>query len=123
MNPVPLGGPMARLLPSKQRMVAWTRQAFPVTSLLILMIIGVVDLVATAWLHAHGLIVELNPLMRPLIEHSEWLFAGVKAATLVVAYVVMLRYTQVNRAFVARACTYASLAYVGIWLVWFTSSH
>jgi len=113
---------MAHNLPFNKAMTAWANRIFPVRSLAILLFIGTIDLISTAWLHAHGLIVELNPLMRPLIEHSEWTFALAKGFTLVAAYVVMVRYARNNRAFVARSCTYASIAYLGVWAIWFTSA-
>ncbi len=40
----------------------------PNRAILLLMSIGLIDLFATAILHAQGRIVELNPLMRPFIE-------------------------------------------------------
>jgi hypothetical protein len=83
------------------------------------MLIGFVDLFATAVLHQRGLIVELNPAMRPFIERSEWLFAFVKAGTLVGAWVVMARYARINVEFVHKACLIGSLAYVAVWTSWF----
>jgi hypothetical protein len=85
----------------------------------LLMAIGFIDLVATALLHRYGLIVELNPLMRPLIERSEWLFAVVKGGTLVTAWIMMARYASANLAFVRKVCLAGSGAYVTIWTVWF----
>lgn len=77
------------------------------------------DLVVTAVLHAHGLIVELNPLMRPLIEHSEVLFSFVKGLTLVAAWYFMVKYSETHLAFIRQACLVGSAAYVGIWTIWF----
>lgn len=94
----------------------------PTRALALLLAIGTVDMLATALLHANGLIIELNPLMRPLIERSEWLFALVKGGTMLVAWLAMAAYAQVNRAFVRKACLYGSVAYVGIWCAWFFSS-
>lgn len=88
-------------------------------SLYLLMMIGTVDLVATAVLHAQGKIVEMNPIMRVFIERSEWLFAAVKAMTLIVAYLVMSNYARHNPQFVSRACMAGSAAYAFIWVVWF----
>jgi hypothetical protein len=98
------------------------REYIPTPSLAVLMFIGIVDLISTAVLHAKGLIVELNPVMRPIIEHSEWLFAIVKGATLVVAYLTMLQYARHNVEFVRRASRVGILLYVGIWTIWFTSA-
>lgn len=95
----------------------------PTRALSLLLAIGFVDLVATSVLHAHGLIVEQNPLMRPLIEQSEWLFAFVKAGTLIVAWYAMARYARRNLEFVRRACLYGSVAYVLIWCIWFVYGH
>lgn len=94
----------------------------PSRSIALLMAIGFVDLVVTAWLHQRGLIVELNPLMRPLIERSEWLFSAVKALTLLAAWYAMARYAKVNRAFVRQACLIGSATYLTVWLLWFFGS-
>jgi hypothetical protein len=94
----------------------------PTRTLAVLLLIGTVDLVLTAILHANGLIIELNPLMRPLLERSEWLFALVKGGTMLIAWATMAAYAQVNLAFVRRACLVGSIAYVGIWCAWFFSS-
>ena len=87
------------------------------------MSIGFIDLFMTAWLHANGQIVELNPLMRPLIEQSEWLFGLVKAMTLVAAWVVMASYARINRPFVRTACIAGSIVYLIVWTLWFVGSH
>lgn len=96
--------------------------AFPTRAMGLLLGIGVVDLIATAWLHHQGLIVELNPLMRPLIETSEALFAAVKGATLVVAWYGMWRYAQTNLDFVRQAATYGAAGYIAVWSVWFIAA-
>ncbi len=88
---------------------------------MLLLAIGFVDLVSTALLHANGLIIELNPIMRPLIETSEWLFAFVKGMTLVVAWLCMLRYAETHLDFIRKACLFGSGAYFLIWLTWFIS--
>jgi hypothetical protein len=95
----------------------------PSRGILLLMGVGFLDLFLTAWLHSRGQIVELNPLMRPLIEQSEWLFGLVKAATLVAAWVVMANYAKVNRTFVRNVCIGGSILYVIVWCVWFFGSH
>jgi hypothetical protein len=81
--------------------------------------IGALDLIVTAVLHQRGLIVEMNPVMRLFIDRSEWLFALVKAATLVAAWWLMASYARKNRSFVRNACLCGSAAYVSVWLVWF----
>ena len=91
----------------------------PSRSILLLMSIGFVDLAMTAWLHSRGMIVELNPLMRPIIEQSEWLFALVKSLTLLAAWAVMAAYCKVNVSFVRRACVYGSVIYLALWTSWF----
>lgn len=96
--------------------------AIPTRSLGILLIIGFTDLILTAWLHYQGMIVELNPLMRVLIERSEWLFAFVKGATLVLAWIVMSRYAKTNRLFVRNICLFGAAAYLVIWTSWFLAS-
>jgi hypothetical protein len=94
----------------------------PSRALLILMLIGFADLVMTAVLHAQGLIVELNPVMKPFIERSEWLFAGVKGLTLLAAYLAMVWYAEHNLHFVRKACRAGVVLYLGIWIVWFTAA-
>lgn len=84
-----------------------------------LMLIGFADLVSTAVLHANGLIVEMNPLLRPIIEQSEWLFAAVKGATLLAAYIAMIIYARHRPEFVQRASRLGIFLYVGIYVVWF----
>jgi hypothetical protein len=83
------------------------------------MSIGFIDLVVTAVLHQKGLIVELNPVMKPIIEQSEWLFVAVKGMTLLLAWAVMVRFFETHRDFVRKASMAGALAYSGIWLVWF----
>lgn len=73
-------------------------------------------------LHSRGLIVELNPLMRPIIERGEIWFVLVKGASLVAAWIALAWYFAVNRNFVRYACLFGSVAYVAIWLAWFTST-
>jgi len=67
------------------------------------------------------MIVEQNPLMRPLIERSEWLFAGVKSLTILGVYVVMRGYGQSNRDFVRKAAMIGVSAYVVLWAAWFAA--
>lgn len=91
----------------------------PTRSILVLMMIGWTDLVATAVLHAQGKIVELNPAMRIFIEHSEWLFSFVKALTLVCAWVALAWYAKKDLRFIRMCCWSGSAAYVALWSVWF----
>ena len=95
----------------------------PSRGILLLMAIGFLDLFTTAWLHSQGRIVELNPLMRPLIEQSEWLFAFVKALTLIAAWIFMAQYAKINRLFVRNICIFGSALYVVVWTIWFMASH
>lgn len=87
------------------------------------MLIGFADLVMTAWLHATGMITELNPLMRPLIERHELLFVAVKGMTLLLAWTVMARYCKVNKEFVRKAAFVGSAAYLFIWVSWVIAAH
>ena len=61
------------------------RRLWPTRALVLLLAIGFFDLIVTAVLHANGMITELNPLMKPLLEQGEWLFAIVKSFTLIAA--------------------------------------
>lgn len=94
---------------------------FPSRTIALLMGVSLLDLVLTAVLHSKGLIVELNPLMRPLLERSEWLFAVVKSLTILVTYAVLVWYSRRNLAFVRQASAVGAVAYVLIWSVWFVS--
>lgn len=95
------------------------KKAFPTRAILALIGIGFIDLVVTAVLHERGLIVELNPIMKPIIEQSEWLFVAVKGMTLLLAWAVMVKYFETHREFVRKASLAGACAYSGIWLVWF----
>ena len=92
---------------------------FPSRALLLFLLIGFTDLLVTAILHAHGLIVEMNPLMKVLIERSEWLFAFVKALTLVAGWMALHWYAKVNLDFVRKASLYGAGTYVTVWALWF----
>ena len=95
------------------------RQVFPTRAIGLILLIGLVDLVATALLHSKGLIVEMNPLMRGIIDRSEWLFVVVKGMTLLAGWVVFAHYARTNVRFVRRACLLGSAAYLTVWLAWF----
>ena len=95
------------------------RQVFPTRAIGLILLIGLVDLVATALLHANGLIVEMNPLMRGVINRSEWLFVAVKGMTLALGWLMLVYYARTNVNFVRRACIFGSAAYITVWLVWF----
>ena len=103
----------------REKCVATWEKMFPTKALFVLLAIGFLDLVTTAVLHANGLIVELNPLMRPIIETSEWLFALVKGGTLVLAWLVMLRFKETHLPFIRMASIAGSAAYLLIWTGWF----
>lgn len=98
------------------------RSVFPTRALVLLLAIGFVDLLMTAVLHANGLVVELNPLMRPLLEESEWLFAIVKSFTLVAAWCALAWYAKQNLRFVRQVCLLSSALYLMIWSAWFLAS-
>lgn len=95
------------------------KSLFPTRALLLFLTIGMVDLVSTAWLHANGLIVELNPLMRAALAYGEGFFVLVKGLTLAALWVVMLQHARKDLTFVRKACTCGAAAYVGLWCVWF----
>lgn len=60
--------------------------------------------------------------MRVFIERSELLFALVKGATLVAAWIALSWYAKQNRQFVRNVCLIGSAAYLTIWLGWFLQS-
>ena len=95
------------------------RAVFPSRAIILLIGIGFLDLVSTAWLYQRGMITERNPLMRPLLENGPWLFVLVKGATLLLAWLMLARYTRVNPRFVRTSCLAGSVAYVGIWTIGF----
>lgn len=98
-------------------------RARPPVPVLLLMAVGLSDLVLTAVLYEAGLIVELNPLMRPLIQSSTLLFVAVKLATLVVAYVGLQVYGRIEPIFVRRAAWIGTFAYVALWIGWVAGAH
>ena len=98
------------------------RLLFPTPALALLLGIGLVDLLSTAFLHRAGLIVELNPLMRVFIVRSEWLFGFVKGLTLGGAWAAMAWYARSDLRFVHRAALAGSAAYLAIWCGWFFGS-
>ncbi len=98
------------------------KSVVPTRAIVLLMTIGLVDLVSTAWLHSQGLIRELNPLMNMLMQHGETPFVIIKGLTLIVAWVVLAIYARRDLSFVRRACITGSAAYLTVWTVWFLSS-
>lgn len=98
------------------------RVILPTRSIALLIAIGFIDLVVTVWLHAQGLITELNPVMRGFLDRGEWLFVLVKGGTLALAWFTMACYARTNRAFVRKICLTGSVAYVLIWTAWFVAS-
>lgn len=97
--------------------------AKPPRALVFLMLIGIFDLVSTAVLYSQGLIEELNPLMRPLLEHSPLAFVLLKGFTLVVAYIALQWYRQTDEKFVVRVSAYGGVAYLTIWAAWVLIAH
>ena len=91
----------------------------PTRSLAAFLLIGIVDLISTAWLHAQGMIVELNPLMRASLAYGEWFFVIVKGTTLLALWIVMVLHAQKDVKFVHNVCRVGAAAYVGLWVVWF----
>lgn len=89
----------------------------PPIELILLITIGVLDLASTVILYMLGLIVELNPIMRPLLETSPALFTAVKMATLIAAYIVLQMYRSVDESFVKKASLYGTVAYVSVWVL------
>src|SRR4051812_8136476 len=94
----------------------------PTRALTLLMVVGILDLVSTAWMHANGQIIELNPIMRFFIDRSEWLFAAVKGLTLVAAWLALAWYSKYNRQFVRKACMVGTFAYLFVWTTWFLAA-
>jgi hypothetical protein len=93
------------------------RKLFPTRALAALLAIGLTDLVVTVLLHRRGLIEELNPLMAPLLVGSDLRFVLVKGATLVAAWILLLRTAREDLRGVRRACLCGSAAYLAtLWL-------
>lgn len=88
-------------------------------ALRLLMALGLVDLVATATLHAQGLIDERNPLMAPLLNGGEWGFVVAKGVTLAIGGVLLTRQARHDRRSVRRACLFGSGAYATLLVVAF----
>lgn len=95
------------------------KDAIPTRSIVLFIGIGIIDLVSTAVLHANGMIVELNPLMRVFIEQGEWVFALVKGFTLVGGWIVLAWYARFNLDFVRKVSLVGSALYIAVWLTWF----
>ncbi len=96
-----------------------SKTLFPTRAIAVLMAIGFLDLVVTAWLHSRGLIVELNPVMKVFIERSEWLFATIKGLTLIAGWFAMVVYARVNLDFVRKASLIGASVYLATWTLWF----
>ena len=64
----------------------------------------------------------MNPIMRIFIDRSEWLFAAVKGATLLLSWYILSRYAKTNLPFVRRACLVGSGCYVFLWITWFIAA-
>jgi hypothetical protein len=96
------------------------RVVFPSRGIPLLVGIGFIDLVTTAWLYHRGMIQEMNPLMRVLLEHGEWPFVLVKGLTIAFTWIALAKYTAQNPRFVRSACLFGALAYVALWGAWFT---
>src|SRR5579862_7117427 len=94
----------------------------PTRAIALLLLVGMIDLVSTAVMHANGQIIELNPLMRTMIDRSEWLFVAVKGLTLLGAWAVLAWYCKYNRLFVRNVCLVGTLGYVALWSSWFLSA-
>ncbi len=90
------------------------RAIFPTRALAVLLAIGLLDLIATAILHAQGQIQELNPLMAPVLGQSETKFVLVKGATLVFAWILLVRYARHDLKQVRRACLWGTAAYISM---------
>jgi len=88
------------------------RALFPTRALAALLAIGLLDLVATAILHAQGQIEELNPVMAPVIAGGEWRFVAVKSATLAFAWLILARRAKDAPTQVRRACLWGCAAYL-----------
>lgn len=87
------------------------------------MLVGIIDLISTAFLYSQGLIEELNPLMRPLLEHHPLTFVMFKAATLIAAYIALQWYRQTDEKFVVKVSAYGGAAYLTIWVSWVLIAH
>lgn len=92
----------------------------PALETVLLMALGLADLVSTVVLHQLGLIVELNPIMRPLLERSTSLFVLAKVATLAGAYITLQLYRARDEEFCRMAARWGTITYAAVWLVWFT---
>lgn len=62
--------------------------------------------------------VELNPLMRPLLNVGPWQFSAVKIAGLLLLWIVIRAHFDKNERFCRAACATGAALYGGIWTVW-----
>lgn len=95
----------------------------PPVPVLMLVGIAILDLLSTTILYSMGLIEEMNPLMRPLLEIHPALFAVVKMATIVAAFAGLQWYRRHDERFVRVASGWGAATYSIIWIGWCIGAH
>ena len=79
--------------------------------------ICVADMVTTLWWTAHGIAVEGNPLLAPLMKISPLLFTVAKTASFLPALIVCSYYRVTYPGFVSLALRIAIASYLTLYLV------
>ena len=92
------------------------RAFFPTRALGLLLLVGGLDLVATALLSAQERIEEVNPLMAPILASGAGAFVLVKGLTLAFAWLLLARHAREDLRGVRRACIGGSAIYAAILL-------
>lgn len=83
---------------------------------IVIALICSLDLLSTLWLLGIGWATEANPLMARLLDHSVWLFCGVKMGTVFLLIAVAEWYRKYNPAFVRRMMRFSITAYLALYV-------
>ncbi|MFN8139305.1 MAG: DUF5658 family protein [Fimbriimonadales bacterium] len=97
----------------------FVRVARPPLPVLLLVIVAVLDMISTAVLYSMGMIVELNPIMRPVLYGGVWQFCLVKSLTIILAFLGLQWYRAKDEKFVMLASKLGVTAYLVLWTGWF----
>lgn len=91
---------------------------FATPGVVVLSVLALTDMVTTLYWSASGRMVELNPLMRPLLETSPAAFAIAKLATVAALLAAVAVSYQGREQFCRTATAWGAGAYALIWSAW-----
>ena len=80
----------------------------------LLIVLVLVDLIATIYWVSSGQAIEANPLLYYYLEHSIVLFAGVKLFLSFASLGILLRFKKILKHFIFKVLFALNLIYVGI---------